>query len=229
MKSLVIGVTCLMLIACQSNTQEKVSMKTQMDSVSYGIGLDIGKNLKAQSIDVNAAAIAAGIHDATTGGKTLLTDEEVQKVMTEFQQQLMAKTEAKAREMGEKNAKLGAEFLAANKSKEGIKTTPSGLQYKILTAGTGVKPTTDQTVTVHYRGTLIDGMEFENSYKRGQPTTLPVTQFVKGWVEALVMMPVGSKWQLFIPSDLAYGERSPGASIPPNAVLIFELELLAVK
>ena len=103
------------------------------------------------------------------------------------------------------------------------------MQYKILTAGTGAKPTAEQTVTVHYRGTLIDGMEFENSYKRGQPTTLAVNQFVKGWVEALVMMQVGSKWQLFIPSDLAYGERSPGASIPPNAVLIFELELLAVK
>ena len=120
MKALFIGVTCLMLIACQGNTQEKVSMKTQTDSVSYGIGLDIGKNLKAQSIDVNAAAIAAGIHDATTGGKTLLTDEEVQKVMTEFQQQLMAKSEAKANELGEKNAKIGAAFLAANKLKDGI-------------------------------------------------------------------------------------------------------------
>ena len=229
MKSLLIGVICLMLIACQGNTQEKVTMKTQMDSVSYGIGLDIGKNLKAQSIEVNAQTLAAGIHDAVTGGKTLLTDEQVQKCMTEFQQQLMAKNEAKAHEMGEKNTKIGAEFLAANKSKEGVKTTPSGLQYKILTAGTGTRPTADQTVTVNYRGTLIDGTEFDNSYKRGQPTTYPVSQFVKGWVEALLMMPTGSKWQLFIPSDLAYGERSPTATIPPNSVLIFELELLSIK
>ena len=140
MKSLLIGVICLMLIACQGNTQEKVTMKTQMDSVSYGIGLDIGKNLKAQSIEVNAQTLAAGIHDAVTGGKTLLTDEQVQKCMTEFQQQLMAKNEAKAHEMGEKNTKIGAEFLAANKSKEGVKTTPSGLQYKIEKQGEGKAP-----------------------------------------------------------------------------------------
>ena len=204
-------------------------MKTQMDSVSYGIGLDIGKNLKAQSIDVNATVMAAGIRDAMTDGKKLLTDEEVQKCMTMFQQQLLAKTEAKAKELGDKNKKEGDAFLAQNKTKEGVKTTASGLQYKIITAGTGAKPTANQTVTVNYRGTLIDGTEFDSSFKHGQPATFNLGQMIKGWTEALMMMPIGSKWQVFIPTDLAWGERSPTAAIPPNAVVIFEVELLSVK
>jgi len=229
MKFVWTAILSIMLIACQSNTQDKAHVKTQKDSISYCIGMDIGRNMKRQSIDVDPEILAQGVKDMLTGSKTLLTDSEAQELMGGLRKQLMAKQQEKTLELVQKNEKEGEAFLAENKKKEGVQTTASGLQYKIITAGTGEKPTTKQTVTVNYRGTLIDGTEFDNSYKRGQPATHPVTGFIKGWTEALQLMPVGSKWQLFIPADLAYGAQGYGQTIGPNATLIFELELLSIK
>jgi FKBP-type peptidyl-prolyl cis-trans isomerase len=219
----------MVLLACQGNTQNKVELKSQQDSVSYMLGMSIGKNFKQQSIEVNADIVAQGIRDVLSGGTTMFTDEQAQNLMMEFQVGMRTKQEAKMKEQGEKNKNEGEAFLAANKAKEGVKTTTSGLQYKILKEGNGPKPTAESTVKVHYSGTLIDGTEFDSSIKRGQPTEYPVNRFVKGWMEALQMMPVGSKWQLFIPSELAYGDHGAGGGvIGPNAVLIFELELLEI-
>lgn len=213
----------LMLMACQGNTQEKVQLKTQADSVSYAIGVDIGKNLKRQSIDVMPAALAQGIRDAADSGKALLTDEQCQAVMVTFQHSLVTK------EL-EKNKLEGETFLAANKNKEGVKTTASGLQYKVITAGTGPKPDTTQTVTMNYRGTLVNGTEFDNSFKRGQPISVPVHGLIKGWSEALQMMGVGSKWELTIPYAIAFGEAGAGqGAIPPGSTVILEVELLSIK
>ncbi len=212
----------MILMACQGNTQEKVQLKTQADSISYSIGLDIGKSLKHQSVDIVAAAVTQGLLDAGDTANALLTEEQAQQVMMLFQQQL-------AMNALEKNKKEGAAFLAQNKTKEGVKTTESGLQYKIITTGTGPKPTMEQTVTFHYRGTTLEGGEFGNSYKQGQPITYRVNGLIKGWMEALQLMPVGSKWELYVPYDLAYGETGMGNSIQPGSTLIFELELLATK
>jgi FKBP-type peptidyl-prolyl cis-trans isomerase FklB len=222
MKVVWFALICVGLMACRGTTQEKSELKTQKDSLSYSIGLDIGKNLKKQSFDIEPAILTQGIKDYQGGGKTMLTEEQAREVIMNFQKKAMA-------EATEKNKKEGDAFLAENKKKEGVITLPSGLQYKVLTTGTGNKPKAAETVSVNYRGTLIDGTEFDNSYKRGQPATFPVGGVIKGWTEGLQLMPVGSKWQLFIPSDLAYGERGAGQVIPPNATLIFEVELLSIN
>jgi len=163
------------------------------------------------------------------GGKTLLTQEEAQAALMEVQNELRKKQQEKMQVAGEANKKEGEAFLAANKAKEGIVTLPSGLEYKILKEGTGPKPTASDSVVCNYRGTLINGTEFDSSYKRGQPATFPVNGVIKGWTEALQLMPVGSKWQLFVPSSLAYAERGAGGDIGPNATLIFEVELLSIQ
>jgi len=217
------------LLAVSAHAADTTALKTQKDKVSYSIGLDIGKNLKKQSIEVDPDLLARGIKDATAAGKTLLTDEEVKTVMTTFQQEMQAKMAAQAKEVGDKNMKEGETYLAENKKKEGVVTLPSGLQYKIITAGNGKKPKATDTVTTQYRGTLIDGTEFDSSYKRGQPASFPVTGVIAGWTEALQLMPVGSKWQLFVPSNLAYGPRGAGQMIGPNATLIFEVELVSIQ
>jgi FKBP-type peptidyl-prolyl cis-trans isomerase FklB len=180
-------------------------------------------------VDTDPDLIARGIKDISAGGKPLLTEQQAQSVMNTFQQQLMAKRDSVNKVMGEKNKKDGGTFLAENKKKEGVVTLPSGLQYKVLKKGSGKKPKAEQTVSVQYRGMLTDGTEFDSSYKRGEPATFPVNGVIKGWTEALQLMPVGSKWQLFVPSDLAYGEKGAGQVIPPNATLIFEVELLSIK
>ena len=172
---------------------------------------------------------AKGLQDMLAGGKTLLTPDEAKTVITELQKAMVVKQAAAAKAAGEKNKAEGEAFLAANKAKEGVVTLPSGLQYKVITTGTGPKPTLEQTVICQYRGTLIDGKEFDSSFKRGQPASFPVKGVIKGWTEVLQLMPVGSKWQVFIPSALAYGERGAGADIGPNATLIFEIELVAIK
>ena len=203
-------------------------LKTQQDKLSYMLGMNIGRDLKRNDVPVDPELYLRGLKDSLSGGKTLLTDEEATQVMNAFRAELREKQTAKQREVGDKNKKDGEAFLAANKAKEGVKTTPSGLQYKAIVQGTGKVPTTNDTVTTHYRGTLIDGTEFDNSYKRGEPASFPVTGVIKGWTEALQMMPVGSKWQLFIPAEIAYGERGrPG--IPPNSTLLFDIELLDIK
>ena len=213
------------------------ALKDQKDKVSYSIGMDIGRNIKRQSLDISVEALAAGIKDVMTGGQTALTDDEAREVMNAYRTEMQAKQQSMAKEQSEKNKKEGETFLAENQKKEGVKThtvkLPSGtnavLQYKVLTAGTGPKPSTNDTVITHYRGTLIDGTEFDSSYKRGEPATFPVTGVIKGWTEALLLMPVGSKWQLFIPSELAYGERGAGRQIGPNATLIFDIELIGIQ
>lgn len=229
MKIAWISVISFFIMACQGNTQEQAHIKSFKDSVSYGIGMNIARDLKHQSIDIDPDLLLQGVKDMMAGGKMQLTDDQVRSVMQSLQKDVMAKQEQKNKELGGKNMKDGEAFLAANKSKEGVKVTPSGLQYKILKEGTGPKPTATQTVSVHYRGTLLDGTEFDSSIKRGQPTEYPVSGFIKGWIEALQMMPVGSKWQLFVPPDLAYGSQGSGSVIGPNSVLIFEIELLAIK
>ena len=206
-----------------------VTLTTQKDKISYAIGMNIGQSMKKDSLDIDPNIVARGLKDAMAGGKLLMTDDEVKAVMTEFRTEMMKKKEAEAQHMSEANKLAGQQFLAANKTKEGVVTLPSGLQYKIIKQGDGPKPTAGDTVVTNYRGTLLDGTEFDSSYKSGQPATFPVGQVIKGWTEALQLMPVGSKWQLFIPSDLAYGERSPGAEIGPNSTLIFELDLLSIQ
>jgi FKBP-type peptidyl-prolyl cis-trans isomerase FklB len=229
MKSLWISVFCLVLLACQGNTQEKVQITSPKDSVSYSIGMNIGKNLKAQEIDVNPAALAAGIKEAVAGGKTSLTEQQCQEVMMRFQTQMMAKQQEKSKSAGDKNKKDGEAFLAANKAKDGVKTTASGLQYKVIKEGTGPKPTAGQSVTVNYRGTLIDGTEFDSSVKEGGPMTIGLNQVIRGWTEGLQLMSTGSKYEFYIPAELAYGMNPPGPTIPPNAALVFEIELISIK
>jgi FKBP-type peptidyl-prolyl cis-trans isomerase len=210
-----------------TTTTKPLVLTTDKDKQSYAIGLNVGQSLHRDGIVVDPKIVARGIQDALAGGKLLLTDDQVKTVLTELGKQVRQEQEAKRQAAAETNKKEGAAFLAANATKPGVVTLPSGLQYKILTTGTGPKPTADDRVVCNYRGTLLDNTEFDSSYKRGQPATFPVTGVIKGWTEALQLMPVGSKWQLFIPADLAYGERGQ-ATIAPNAVLVFELEVLAI-
>jgi FKBP-type peptidyl-prolyl cis-trans isomerase len=202
-------------------------LTTAKDKQGYAIGLNVGQSLHRDGIVVDPKIVVRGLQDAMAGGKVLLTDDQIKTVMTDLKNQVHQEQEAKRQAAIETNKKEGATFLAANATKPGVVTLPSGLQYKILVAGTGAKPTADDRVVCNYRGTLLDNTEFDSSYKRGQPATFPVTGVIKGWTEALQLMPVGSKWQLFIPADLAYGERGQ-ATITPNAVLVFELEVLSI-
>ena len=202
-------------------------LTTEKDKQSYAIGLNVGQSLHRDGIVVDPRIVARGLQDAMAGGKVLLTDDQIKTVMTDLKNQVRQEQEAKRQAALETNKKDGAAFLAANATKPGVVTLPSGLQYKILVAGTGPKPTADDRVVCNYRGMLLDNTEFDSSYKRGQPATFPVTGVIKGWTEALQLMPVGSKWQLFIPADLAYGERGQ-ATIEPNATLVFEVELLSI-
>jgi FKBP-type peptidyl-prolyl cis-trans isomerase FklB len=208
-------------------------LTTRKQKFSYALGMNIGNglggNLKKQGVEVDWSIVARGLKDAVAGGKTQLTEEEAQAVLKEVQTEVQKQQQEKMKEAGDKNKSEGEAFLAANKSKEGVVTLPDGLQYKILTAGTGPKPAPTDSVVCNYRGTLINGTEFDSSYKRGQPATFGVGQVIKGWTEALQLMPVGSKWQLFIPSNLAYGQRGAGAEIGPDATLIFEIELLSIQ
>lgn len=229
MKLRLMAVLGIVLLACQVNAGENLVLKDQKDKVSYSIGMNIGNNLKKQSIDVNPDVFAQGIKDALSGSKALMTEQEVNETIMAFQKEMSAKQIERLKELGEKNKKEGEAFLAENKKKEGIITLPSGLQYKVINEGTGETPELTDVVTVNYRGTLIDGTEFDSSYRRGQPATFPVNAVIAGWTEALQLMKVGSKWQLFVPSDLAYGERGAGRDIGPNATLIFDVELLSIK
>jgi len=204
-------------------------LKTDKDKVSYALGMNLGANLKRDSVDIDTAIFVRALKDTVTGGKTLLTDSEARAALTQLQTEVRGKQMEKMKLAGEANKKEGDSFLAANKTKEGIVTLPSGLEYKILTQGTGPKPAATDTVVCNYRGTLINGTEFDSSYKRGQPATFPVSGVIKGWTEALQLMPVGSKWQLFLPAELAYGERGPSPEIGPNSTLVFEVELLSIQ
>jgi FKBP-type peptidyl-prolyl cis-trans isomerase FklB len=226
MKLKLIVILGILFLVSQVNAQENLVLKNQKDKISYIIGMDIGTNLKKQSIDIDSNILAKGVKDALAGTKPLLTEQEIQETMVAFQKEMMAKQA----EVAKKNKAEGEAFLTENKKKEGVKTLLSGLQYKVIKAGTGKKPKLSDTVTAHYRGTLIDGTEFDSSYKRGQPATFPVSGgMIPGWTEALQLMEEGAKWQLFIPSNLAYGEKGAGRDIGPNATLIFEIELVSIQ
>jgi len=212
-----------------AGAQEAPPFVTDKDRLSYAMGMDLGQQLKTQSVDIDPALFARGLADALSGGKTLLTTEEAKAVIAELQKAMIVKRAEAARLAGEKNKQEGAAFLAANGTKEGVVTLPSGLQYKILTPGAGRKPTLEDTVVCQYRGSLVGGKEIDSSYKRGQPVTLAVKGAIKGWTEVLQLMPVGSKWQVFVPPDLGYGERGVGADIGPNATLVFEIEVVSIK
>lgn len=206
---------------------EPKKLETLKDKVSYAIGLDIGKDFKQQGMDIDASLVAQGIQDAVSGNPPLLTDQQLQEAITEFQKEMMAKQEAKQKEAGEKNLQAGQAFLEENAKKEGVVTLPSGLQYQVDQEGTGPRPKAGDAVKVHYEGKLVDGTVFDSSLKRGEPATFPVTGVIPGWTEALQLMKQGAKWTVFIPASLAYGERGAGP-IGPNSTLIFEVELLEV-
>ena len=226
---LIAAVLGALFLAGTAYAEGDTVLKTERDRVSYTIGLDIGNNLKSQSIDVDPEVFSKGVKDALTGSKPLLTVSEIQETMTNFKKEMQVKQASRMKEVGEKKKKEGEVFLAKNGKKEGVTTLPSGLQYEVIKEGSGKIPESTDTVSVHYRGILIDGNEFDSSFKRGQPASFQVGGVIKGWTEALQLMKTGAKWKLFIPSDLAYGERGAGRSIGPNETLIFEVELLAIK
>jgi FKBP-type peptidyl-prolyl cis-trans isomerase FklB len=216
-----------------AKTGAPLALKTQKEKFSYAIGMNTGQRMaesfKKQAVPYDSAIIARGLRDGLSGTKPLLTEDEARAVIKAVQDQVGKVQQAKLQEEGAVNKKQGDAFLAANKGKDGIVTLPSGLQYKIIKPGTGPKPAASDTVVCNYKGTLIDGKEFDSSYKRGQPATFPVSGVIKGWTEALQLMPVGSKWQLFIPPDMAYGERGAGADIGPDSTLVFEVELMSIE
>jgi FKBP-type peptidyl-prolyl cis-trans isomerase FklB len=221
-----------------SAAEESPLFKTPKGKMSYGLGMDIGRNITNQQVEVDPDALAAGIKAVLTGAKSLLTEQEAQEAISAFRTEMANKRAERARQMEEKRKESAAKakqdseaFLAENKKKPDVVTLPSGLQYKIVKAGTGPKPSSNDTVVTHYRGTFIDGTEFDNSYRRGETVSFPVRNVIKGWQEALQLMPVDSKWQLFIPSELGYGERGSerGPRIPPNSALLFDIELVGIQ
>ncbi len=227
MKYLLVVLLMFFTIACSQNTAQNVDLKTFEDSVSYAIGADIARNFATQKMDINNDAFVNGFMDASadtsSGVEVKINEEEALKVLTKYQQVMTAKREAEANAATMENVIKGQEFLAANKEKDGVKVTASGLQYKVITLGTGAKPLASDKVKVHYKGTLIDGTKFDSSYDRGTPAEFPLGNVIKGWTEGLQLMPVGSKYEFYIPSELAYGQRAP-QTIGPNQTLIFEVE-----
>jgi len=218
-----------LLAAVQVSAQEPAALNTQKDKVSYGMGVALARNFKSQGIDVDIEMLLKGLRDTLSGGKLLLSEDELRTTMNAFQQELAQKQAQAKSAAAETNRKAGEAFLAANAKKEGVVVLPSGLQYKIVSASGGKKPTEADTIVCNYRGTLIDGTEFDSSYQSGQPATIPVKGVIPGFKEALQLMTVGSKWQFFIPPDLAYGDRGAGDAIGPNATIIFEIELISIK
>jgi len=204
------------------------NFKSEQEKLGYAIGMNIGMNMKQQQVEVDPEQLAAGLVAALKGEDTVLTQEEMGQILTEFQQKKQMEQMAAMAAEAAKNEKLAQEYLENNGKQEGVVTLESGLQYKVLTQGDGATPTAESTVQVHYRGTLIDGTEFDSSYQRGEPVSFPVNGVIPGWTEALQLMKEGDKWQLVIPSQLAYADRGAPPVIPPNAALVFEVELLKV-
>jgi FKBP-type peptidyl-prolyl cis-trans isomerase len=213
--------------ASGESAKQAPTINSRKDKLSYAFGMDLARDLKRQKNDLNVDLLITALTDALAGKTTLMTDDEVIATLKSFEQDRKQDLEHARNMLSEKNKKAGQEFFAQNLRKDGIVTLPSGLQYKILKQGDGKKPTLDDKVVCNYRGTLLDGKEFDSSYKKNQPATLPVKGLIKGWSEALQLMPVGSKWQIFIPPQLAYGERVVGG-VAPNAMLIFEVELVSI-
>ena len=218
-----------MSTAMAATSAPTTTLTTDADKLSYSIGTDLGKNFKKQGIEVNPEIMAKGLQDGMSGGKLLLTEEQMKDVLNKFQKDLMAKRTADFNKKAEENKAKGDSFLKDNKAKDGIVSLPSGLQYKVVTAGTGQKPSKEDTVTVEYTGRLINGEVFDSTEKSGKPATFKLSQVIPGWTEALQLMPAGSTWEVFVPADLAYGPRSVGGPIGPNETLIFNIKLLSVK
>lgn len=245
MKSVLTSIFAIGLLAFQASAQDqkaeqKTEPKLDLQKLSYAIGMNIGNsltNIRHQSIEIDVDTMTKAVKDVMAGKPTTLTEQEARQAIGDMNNELRRRHEEERKGLGEKNKKEGEAFLAENAKKPGVKTHPVklpdgrtvDLQYKVITEGKGEIPKASDTVTTQYRGRLIDGTEFDSSYKRGQPAQFPVTGVIKGWTEALQMMPVGSKWELYIPSDLAYGERGSGQNISPNATLIFEIELVGIK
>jgi FKBP-type peptidyl-prolyl cis-trans isomerase len=219
----------VLLLAFPVNAEETLVLKTPMEKVSYGIGVDIARNFMRLGIKFDTDILVRGLRDSLTGEKLLLTEDDLRATMSAYQSELMQKQAEAIKIAAVENKKIGDAFLTGNKLKKDVVALPSGLQYQILTAGDGKKPSDTDTVECNYRATLINGTEIDSSYRSGQPGTFKVAGLITGWREALKLMPVGSKWRLFIPPELAYGERGAGRDIGPNAMLIFELELIAIK
>lgn len=230
-KLLFAAVLAATLVACkqQAEPEKAFTLETDQQRVSYGMGIGLGDRIGKESFTVDVDAFTHGMKDAIEGGERLMTQEQIMEAMQKFQEEQMASQQAVFDEQAEKNKATGEAFLAENAKKEGVVATDSGLQYKVITEGSGPKPAETDTVEVNYKGTLIDGTEFDSSYKRGSTVTFPVNGVIPGWTEALQLMPVGSKWELFIPSDLAYGPGGTGGGpIGPNATLVFEVELVNI-
>ena len=213
----------------QATAEDAVKLDNDTNKASYAIGIQMGSQMAPLADMLNQDAIMMGFKDSIAGKEPQLSMEDMQAVMQTFQQTVMEQQQAKQQEAAGANAAAGEKFLSENKAKEGVKTTDSGLQYKVITEGTGDTPAETDTVVTHYTGTLINGEVFDSSYKRNSPATFPVNGVIPGWTEALQLMKVGSKWKLFIPAELAYGEQGAGANIGPNEVLIFDIELLEIK
>lgn len=219
-----------LVTACNKEKKfDKTSLVNDEDKLSYAIGNDIGKGFKKQDIKINFDAVREGIKNVTNGEEVLMTDEEIKKVFEANQKKMMEKQMNAAKSAGEKNQKEGKEFLEKKKKETGVKETKSGLLYKVIKEGTGKQPKLENKVTVHYKGTLIDGKEFDSSYKRKQPATFPLNGVIKGWQEGVQLMKEGAKFEFYVPSDLAYGPKGAGADIGPDSTLIFEVELLKVE
>jgi FKBP-type peptidyl-prolyl cis-trans isomerase len=228
MKTRLMTVLAVGLLAGLVRAEDKTTFKDPKEKTSYSIGANWGNSLKRQEVEVDLEAAIRGLRDGLAG-KSVLTDQELREALSALNQEIRAKMEEKRKHLGETNKQEGEKFLAENKTKPGVITLPSGLQYKVLAEGSGESPKSNDVVTANYRGTLIDGTEFDSSSKSGQPLVRPANMLIKGWTEALQLMKPGAKWQLFIPPDLAYGERGSGAQIGPNATLIFEMELVSFK
>ena len=228
MKLVAVAMSLVMSTAIAA-TDTTTTLNTDVDKLSYSIGSDLGKNFKRQGIEVNPAVMAKGIQDGMGTAPLLLTDDQMKEVLTKFQKDLMAKRTADFNKKAEDNKAKGEAFLSQNKSKPGVVTLPDGLQYKIITAGTGAKPAKEDTVTVEYTGKLISGEVFDSTEKSGKPATFKLSQVIPGWTEALQLMPAGSTWEIYVPANLAYGSRSVGGPIGPNETLIFNVHLISVK
>jgi FKBP-type peptidyl-prolyl cis-trans isomerase len=229
MKRIWVAVLGLGLFVCSGSAQDQPVLKTQKDKLSYAIGLEMGKGVKDEGLDVDPTVLAQGIKDAILGGKPLLSDEEFRTIIADVQEEMKQKQMQAMEEAAAENKKEGEAFLASNTKKDGVVTLPSGLQYKILTVGQGKKPAETDTVLCNYKGTFLDGTEFDSSTQAGKPVPFELKGIIPGFKEALLLMPVGSKWQIFVPSNLAYGERGAGNVIGPNSTLIFEIELVSIQ
>jgi len=219
----------LALLLSFCTPEKKIELKDDKAKESYSVGYQFGQNLKKMHADLDAQVLSKGIEDAISGKESLLSEEEMGSSLSNLRQKSVTAMQEALKEQAEKNLVEGEKFLAENKTKEGVKTTESGLQYKVLEEGEGPSPKVGDTVTVNYRGTLVDGTEFDSSYARGEPAIFPLTGVIPGWTEALQLMKKGSKWVVYIPPDLAYGERGAGNRIPPNSTLIFEVELISFQ